>query len=325
LRAIRSYRDVPAEARGGVLAIGNFDGVHRGHQAVVGQAMRLADGLGAPPGVLMFEPHPRLFFQPEKPLFTLTPLEEKLRLFGELGLCFAAVLPFDASLASLEAHQFVHQVLLDGFAVRHVVVGHDFNFGRGRAGNWQLLADEGQRGGFGVTSLEAIGDGLAAFSSSRIRGQLREGDVAGAALALGHWWRITGKVIGGSKRGAGLGFPTANIEIPAGVELKHGIYAARVVVDGSRHAGAAYLGTRPTFDNGRAVLETFIFDFDEQLYGREIAVELMEFLRPDQAFQGIEALKAQMVEDCRRARVAIAAIERDNPLAPFPLGGLAEG
>lgn len=318
MRVIQGYSDLE-QARGAVLAIGNFDGVHRGHQALIARVLELASAEQAPAAVMVFEPHPRVFFRPSEPHFRLTTLEQKCRLFERLGLDFVIVLPFDAELAGLTADQFIRRMLVDALAVRHVVIGYDFFFGRGRGGNPETMRAAGREHGFEVTVIAPVAEAGEAFSSSAIRAQLAGGDVKGAAHALGHWWRVGGRVIGGAKRGTALGFPTANIVLPDGVALAHGIYAVRVHAGDKTHWGAAYLGTRPTFDNGVPVLEVFLFDFDGDLYGREIEVEFFDYIRADQRFEGLEALKAQMARDCEKARAIIAAVEATNPLAPSPL------
>jgi len=199
--------------------------------------------------------------------------------------------------------------------VSHVVVGYDFHFGKDRKGNAEMLRSEGRRLGFGVSEVAQVSTGETAYSSSAIRALLAKGDVAAAADMLGHWWRASGKVVGGAKRGTGMGFPTANITLPAGTDLGFGIYAVRVHVDGAVHEAAAYLGTRPTFDDGAPVLEVFLFDFDGDLYGKTIDVEFIAFLRGDQKFEGMEALKAQMARDCEAARVILARAG-DTPAPP---------
>ncbi len=320
MQIIHGFSDVPQAARGATLAIGNFDGVHRGHQALLGAAMRQAEQSGSFAGVMVFEPHPREHFQPDRPHFRLTPLPEKLRLLEAFGVRMAAVLTFDADLAGLDASTFIERVLVAGLGVGHVVIGYDFHFGKGRGGTPAVMHAAGRALGFGVSVVDAEGAGGEIFSSSAVRAELAQGDVRGAADMLGHWWRVTGTVTGGHKRGTGLGYPTANIGLPKGTTLAHGIYAVNVVVGSTRQQGAAYLGTRPTFDDGLAVLETFLFDFDGNLYGREIGIEFIDFLRADQRFQDADALKAQMDADCARARVILAETARANPLAAFPLG-----
>lgn len=307
MQVIHGYTDVPAAARGGALAIGSFDGVHRGHQALLAEARSEARKTGAPAGVVLFEPHPREFFQPGKPHFRLTPLPRKLELLEALGLDVAIVLRFDAGLAALTADEFIERVLVKGLGVAHVVIGYDFRFGKARAGDPDTLRRAGAQHGFGVTVVAQVAEAGEVFSSSAIRAELAQGDVAGAGQMLGHWWRVSSAVIGGAKRGTGLGFPTANIRLEPGTALAHGIYAVRVHADGTRHDGAAYLGTRPTFDEGEPLLEVFLFDFDGDLYGRRIDVEFIDFLRGDSRFDSIEALKAQMQKDCDRARTILAA------------------
>ena len=317
---VRDHKTVPDRLRQAVIAIGNFDGVHRGHQAVLSQALEIARDAGAFVGAMVFEPHPRQFFQPDVPLFRLTPEPLKLELFEAFGLDLAVVLPFDAGFAALSAEEFVQQVLNDGLGVRHVVTGYDFQFGRGRLGTPELLTEMGQRLGFGVTVVEAAGEAGGAFSSSRVRQLLQDGSPEAAAEILGYWWRLAGTVTGGAKRGQGLGFPTANFAVADGMALKHGIYAVRVFGAGSRFDAAAYLGTRPTFDDGKAVFEVFLFDFNGDLYGQEIELELIAYLRDDARFESAEALKAQMELDCARAREAIARVVADDPMQAFPLG-----
>jgi riboflavin kinase/FMN adenylyltransferase len=315
------FDHVPANLRGAVLAIGNFDGVHRGHQALLTSALKTAQQGRHKSGVIMFEPHPRDFFQPDHPQFRLTPLNEKIRLIRKVGLDVAVVLPFNAALANLSAEHFIERILVAGLGVAHVVVGYDFFFGKDRRGTPEAMRQAGAEMGFGVSLIPPVAEAGEVFSSSAIRLMLAQGEVLQAAHALGHWWRVHGKVVGGAKRGTGLGFPTANVPMPKGTALGHGIFAVRIYLpDGSRHAGAAYLGTRPTFDDGKPVLEVFLFDFDDDLYGRDIDVEFIDFIRPDRRFDGIEALKAQMAKDCDKSREMIAAVEANNPMAKYPLG-----
>jgi len=319
MQIINGYRGVPRELKGSVLTIGNFDGVHRGHQALIAETLAQARRLGTRAGAMVFEPHPRAFFRPDQPYFRLTTTEQKLRLFERLGLDFAAVLAFDATLANLSPDDFIGRVLVEAFAVRHVVIGYDFFFGKERAGTPEVMRQGGSTSGFGVTVLAPVAEAGEVFSSSEIKAKIAAGDVRGAGLALGRWWQVEGTVVGGAKRGSGMGFPTANIRLPPHIALAHGIYAVRVYAGGVRHLGAAYLGTRPTFDAGLPVLEVFLFDFDGDLYGREIGVEFVDFVRDDQRFSNAEALKAQMARDCQRAREILAETERSGPLSGSPL------
>ena len=301
------YDHVPPGARGASLAIGNFDGVHKGHQALIARAQQEAKHLAVRMGAVVFEPHPREFFQPARPLFTLTPLPQKLQLLEKYGVDITFVLPFAHELAQMSAEEFVERVLVAGLGVAHVVIGYDFLFGRSRAGNAQQMADLGKVFGFGVSVVPPIGSGGEVFSSSAVRAELAQGDVEGAAQMLGHRWKVEGVVQGGARRGTGLGYPTANIALGKGAALAHGIYAVHVGFGGERYQGAAYLGTRPTFDDGSPVLEVFLFDFDGDLYGRVIEVEFVEFLRGDRKFDNLDALKAQMDIDCARAREVLTA------------------
>ncbi len=307
MRVLKGIADVPPEARGAALAIGNFDGVHRGHQALLQVAKDNARRLGGPAGAIVFEPHPREFFQPDKPLFRLTPLDRKLQLLEDFGLDLCVVLSFDAELAGLSAQDFIGRILVGALGVRHVVIGYDFHFGSKRTGSPDTMQAAGATHGFGVTVVPQVAEEGEVFSSNAIRAELAQGDVQGAARMLGHWWLVAGTVTGGAKRGTGLGFPTANITLAPATALAHGIYAVRVHLDGVVHAGAAYLGTRPTFDDGAPVLEVFLLDFDGDLYGRRIEVEFIEHLREDLRFTDIDALKVQMAKDCARAAEILAA------------------
>jgi riboflavin kinase/FMN adenylyltransferase len=308
MNVLYGYDHVPLNARGSVLAIGNFDGVHRGHQALLDRVVAQAAELRAVPAVMIFEPHPREFFHPEEPHFRLTPLNEKLRLLERLGIKVAVVLPFNAQLAAMTAGEFIERVLVAGLGVRHVVIGYDFFFGNRRAGTPETMRLAGAELGFGVSVIAPVAEGGEVFSSTSIRLKLAQGDVRGAARELGHWWRVCGEVVGGARRGTGLGFPTANVPLPPGTALAHGIYAARAFVGGAWHEAAAYLGTRPTFDNGKPVLEVFLFDFDGELYGRTMDVEFIDFIRPDRRFETSEALQRQMREDCDKSRAILAAL-----------------
>jgi riboflavin kinase / FMN adenylyltransferase len=312
MQVIHGFENVPAEARGAVLAIGNFDGVHRGHQALLKTAGDKARKLGVVSGAILFEPHPREFFQPDKPHFRLTALPRKLQLLEQYGLGLAIVLRFDAALAGLTADAFIERVLVKGLGAGHVVVGYDFRFGKGRSGDPDTLQRAAEIHGFGVTVVPQVAEAGEVFSSGAIRAELAQGDVKGAAEALGHFWRVKGKVIGGAQRGEGLGFPTANLALPPGTALLHGIYAVRVHVGGNSHAGAAYLGTRPMFDDGEPILEVFLLDFSGNLYGREIEVEFIDFVREDAKFQSIATLKEQMAKDVARTR----SILREAPEQP---------
>lgn len=296
------YKDVPPAIRGGVVAIGNFDGVHKGHQALIGEAVKAARERSLPAGVMIFEPHPREFFHPNESHFRLTPLDQKIAVFETMGLDFVVVVPFDAELAKLEHFEFTDNVLAQGLDVRGVVVGYDFYYGRQRRGSPESMILAGIEYDFEVVVVPPVAEGGEVFSSTAIRFKLAQGDVAGAAVELGRRWRVRGRVIGGAKRGTGMGYPTANVPMPKGTALGHGIYAVRAHVGGAVHDAAAYLGTRPTFDDGMPVLEVFLLDFDGDLYGQEMEVEFIAFIREDRKFDSAEALVQQMDADVAKAR-----------------------
>jgi riboflavin kinase/FMN adenylyltransferase len=302
MRVVQGFRGVPDAARGSVLAIGNFDGVHRGHQALFAASIAKGKEIGAPSGALIFEPHPREYFHPKEPHFRLTTQAQKLAIFEALGLELAIVLDFDAELAELAAEAFVSRVLVEGLGARHVVIGHDFFFGKNRGGTPETMQSAADSLGFGLTVVAPVAEGGEVFSSSTIRLRLAQGDVKGAAQMMGRWWRVGGTVIGGAKRGGGLGFPTANVPLARGTGLGHGIYAVRTYLGRDRYDGAAYLGTRPTYDAGMPVLEVYLFDFEGDLYDRAIEVEFIDFIRDDRKFDTSEALIVQMQDDCARAR-----------------------
>lgn len=308
MQVVHGYTHVPVTARGAVIAIGNFDGVHRGHRALVAETVAKARELGRPSGVMLFEPHPREFFHPSEPLFRLTPLNTKLALLEKLGLKVAFVQNFDQHFSQLSALEFIERVLVAGLGVSHAIIGYDFYFGHKRAGNPQMLVEAGQTMGFGVTVVAPVAEAGEVFSSSAVRVYLAQGDVKGATQALGAPWRVTGKIVGGAKRGTGMGFPTANIPMPKGTALAHGIYAVRAHVDGEVHNAAAYLGTRPTFDDGMPVLEVYLIDFKGDLYGHEMEVEFVDFIREDRKFHSAEELVAQMEIDVQRIRDVLAGV-----------------
>ncbi len=319
MHIVKGSQTCPDALKGASLAIGNFDGVHRGHQVVLEVAKSAGQAAGLRAGVMTFEPHPRDFFQPDKPVFRLTPEPLKLQLFGAMGLDLAVVQTFDAALSGRPAAQFVSDILVGDLGVSHVVTGSDFKFGKGRDGDAAVLRELGDMHGFGVTIVEPQGAGSEIFSSSRIRDHLRNGEAGAAAEDLGYRWRIRGTVVGGDKRGRLIGFPTANIEVPRGFALKHGIYAVRIHTPEGRFDGASYLGTRPSFDDGAPSIETFLFDFTGDLYGKEIELELIKFLRPDEKFESADDLVKQMSADCDVSRAVLAELETGDPIARYPM------
>jgi riboflavin kinase/FMN adenylyltransferase len=294
--------------RGASVAMGNFDGVHLGHQRVIALAAEAA----APLGIVTFEPHPREFFAPAAPAFRLMNAEARTHRLEKLGVAEIYELPFDAALAGMEAEAFVAEVLVAGLGVRHVTVGADFCFGKGRKGTVETLRREGARLGFGVTIADLVAAEGAEISSTAIRQALSEGRPRDAARMLGHWHRIEGPVRDGDKRGRDLGYPTANMALD-GLHLpKLGIYAVKVDVLTGPHAGtydgAASLGIRPMFEVPHPTLETHLLDFTGRLYGEHLSVALVEYIRPEMTFDGLAALVAQMDADCARARRILAAL-----------------
>jgi riboflavin kinase/FMN adenylyltransferase len=324
---------VPPACRGAVVAIGNFDGLHRGHQQLLQHAAELARQARAPWGIVTFEPHPRTFFKPEEPVFRLTPPALKGRLAAVLGASFIIHLPFDERLARLEADDFIREVLANKLSVSHVVTGYDFHFGRGRKGNPATLEAAGRSLGFGVTSIDQVsdeGDGRSPFSSSSIRSSLRRGHMEAAARELGYQWMVMGEVVHGDKRGRSIGFPTVNIVLEKGAEPFRGIYA--VLVRSATRAmqeawlGAGYFGDRPTFDSPRTFVEVFLLDQDLDLYGEVLFVEFIQLIRPDRRFASVDELVRQMTDDCRSARRILESHLADAGRLQFPLGrAQAEG
>jgi len=293
---------VPASLKGAVAAIGNFDGVHRGHRHLIDMALRS----GRPAAVLTFEPHPRSFFQPDRPLFRITPEAVKLEIFARLGLEGAFVRRFDHAFAALTAEDFVsmlaHELDLSG-----VVIGHDFRFGRGREGNPELMKELCDRFGLACFVAPAIMEGSEPISSSAIRAALEAGDIADANRLLGYRWFVRAPVRHGDKRGRDLGYPTANMRLSDDCRLRHGIYAVRAAVDGECIDGVASFGRRPTFDNGAPLLETHLFDFKGDLYDRTLDVEFIGWIRGEERFESIDALIAQMDRDSEEAKRMLKA------------------
>ena len=311
MRLFRSYLHLPETARGAVTVLGNFDGLHRGHLAVIGQGAEIARTAGAPLAVLTFEPHPRRVFRPEAPPFRLTPLRIKERLLEAAGIDLLVIIHFEASFLRRDAGNFVSEVLVGGLGVRHVVAGEAFRFGHNRAGDMAALARLGQEHGFGVTGAGLMRDAEGeVLSSSRVRRALEQGRPREAALVLGRAWEIEGRVEAGQRLGRTLGFPTANIQLHDYLRPACGVYAVRAAIDSGSspvwREGVANLGRRPTVDGVGERLEVHVFDVDEDFYGRHLRVQLIEYLRPEQRFDGLEALKAAIRADAATARRLLA-------------------
>jgi riboflavin kinase/FMN adenylyltransferase len=298
---------------GAVMAIGNFEGLHRGHRAVIALAQERARALGRPAAVLTFAPHPRTFFNPTAPVFRLGDVDTKLRLLSAAGLDGAVVLDFDADLAGLDPEGFIERVLVERLGVGGVVVGYDFQFGKGRGGTTEVLRAAGAVHGFTVDVAPAFVDGGRRISSGLVRTALAAGDVADATSLLGYPWFVTGEVVHGDKRGRELGFPTANVRLDPEVPLRYGVYAVRVWIDGRLYDGVANFGRRPMFDVGTVLLEAFVFDFAADIYGKVIDVSFLDWIRPEMTFASVEELVRRMGEDSRRARTLLARHERVAP------------
>ncbi|NNU79521.1 bifunctional riboflavin kinase/FAD synthetase [Halovulum dunhuangense] len=309
MRRHAHYLNLEPSDRGACVAIGNFDGVHLGHQSVIGLARAAAGALNAPLGVVTFEPHPRNHFAPDAPPFRLMNAEARAHRLEKLGVQQLYELPFDGRMAAMTADHFVAEILVAGLGVRHVVVGADFHFGRGRRGDAYLLQALGRSHRFEVTIAPLVGNATQDFSSTAIRKALTDGSPEEAARMLGHWHRIEGRVVKGDQRGRDLGFPTANMGLD-GLHLpRFGVYAVTVeVLDGphkGHYRGASSLGERPTFGVNAPNLETHLLDFEGDLYGAELSVALVEFLRPELKFDDVDALVRQMHQDVTEARAAL--------------------
>jgi len=295
----------PGALYGAVVAIGNFDGVHRGHRTVIGAALARAAALGTKAAALTFAPHPRRYFQPDVPLFNLSSERDKLRLLAATGLDGAIVMRFDAELAATSAQDFVEKILVGRFGVAGATIGFDFHFGQKRQGSPQYLAEQGARLGFAVDIVPPLEDEGRPVSSGAVRAALSEGKVVEAAELLGAPWFVSGEVIHGEKRGREFGFPTANIRLDPACGLKHGIYAVRMAVGDKRYEGVASFGIRPMFDAGAPLLEVFLFDFNGDLYGESVDVAIVGWIRPELKFASIDDLKRHMVADAAQARDAL--------------------
>ena len=307
MRIFRHYEGLPEDYRQAVIAVGNFDGVHLGHQGVIQEAGRIAAANNVPWGVMTFEPHPRMYFKPGQPSFRITPLRAKSHAVGTLDVDFMVVLRFDEDLATMAAEQFIQHVLVDNLGVYQVVCGYDFSFGKGAAGNCELLLHMGMEAGFGMTAVGAIDDSTGKpYSSTRVREYLAAGDPRSAARLLDRPFEISGRVSHGDKRGRTIGFPTANVHLEDYMEPARGVYAIRAAIDTGDEPvwldGVANLGIRPMFETPESVLEVYIFDFAEDLYDRHLRVQLVEYLRPELMLDGLDALKSQIAKDCDQAR-----------------------
>lgn len=307
MQIIRNLENVPETMRRGVVVLGNFDGVHRGHQAVIGCGADIARSDGAPLIVLTLEPHPRSFFRPHDPPFRLTPFHNKAHHIEALGVDALIALTFDENLSHLGGEEFIERVIVDGLAAKHVVIGQDFRFGHQRSGDTALLETKAETGGYAVTTVAPVASADAEiYSSSHIREQLESGKPGHAAAMLGRPFEIEGKVEHGDKRGRTLGFPTANIDIGDYIRPARGVYAVRAGLEENGALrwidGVANFGNRPTIGGDSLLLEVHLFDFESEIYGDVLRIALIEYLRPEIKFDGLDALKAQIIDDGAAAR-----------------------
>lgn len=310
LRVIRGWKDLPEGDRGAALAMGSFDGVHRGHQKVIALAAQAARKLNAPLGVITFDPHPRVYFRPEEPAFRLMKPDQQARALEGLGVDTLYALPMDAELAAMTDREFATRVLHEGLGARHVAVGFDNTFGKGRTGNPEAMRRYGADLGFGVSVAEAVADGEGGkFSSTAVREALRDGKPEDAAAILGRPFAVEGAVQRGRQLGRKLGFPTANVPLGDYVTARFGVYATRTrLPDGREIPGVANIGVNPTVDGGVAapLLEVWLFDFDEDLYDQVIETDLVAFLRPEEKFESLDAMTEQVMADAAAARALLA-------------------
>lgn len=319
MQLFRHATRLPDDCRGSVAALGNFDGFHRGHQAVVGEAGRLAREKGKKLAVFTTEPHPRSFFSDEGDHFRLTPFRQRANLLESFGVDLMFVLPFDEALAATDAELFITDVLAGDLGLSHAVIGYDYRFGMGRRGDAALLREIGKGCGIEVRVVKPISVGVEGaagevYSSTLVRDALRRGEARRAAALLGHWWTVNGRVIEGDKRGRTIGFPTANMSLQESLVPAHGVYAVRVQLEGSAEVleGVANVGRRPTFTDAGVLLEVHLFDFDEDIYGQHQSVELVGFIRRERKFDGIDALKEQITKDCKVAQGILADPENSR-------------
>jgi riboflavin kinase/FMN adenylyltransferase len=307
MRIVHDWKGLADSDRGAAVALGNFDGVHRGHQQVIALAAKAAGRLKAPLGVVSFEPHPRRIFQPDAPSFRLMQPDQQARALADLGVDIFYVLPFNPELAQMTDREFVVEVLDRGLGVRDVAVGFDISFGKGRTGSPETMARYGEELGFGVSVAQAVGEGNAKFSSTSVREVLRDGHPEIAASILGRPFAIEGMVEHGRQLGRTLGFPTANVDLRDYVLPRFGVYATRTrLPDGREIAGVANIGVNPTIDGVIAPrLEVWLFDFDEDIYDQVIETDLVAFLRDEAKFDGLDPMVAQIHADAARARALL--------------------
>lgn len=309
---ITDYKNVPSEARGACIALGNFDGVHSGHEAVIATASEQAATIGAPLGVLIFEPPPRRYFQPDSEPFRIMRPETRRKQLADLGASLIFELPFNKEMASMSPEAFVRDVLVEGLGLAHLSVGFDFRFGKGREGDTGTLEALSKKYGFTLSVMSRVTDGDIKVSSTAIRNALQEGRLELANQLLGHYWFVDGVVEHGEKRGRTIGFPTANLQLGNLIHPRHGIYSVWTRIEGEAdwRAGVANFGRTPTTGEREPLLEVFIFDFDGDLYDKTIEVAFVSFLRSEKKFDSLDALVVQMHQDTSDAKERLSHAER---------------
>ncbi len=308
MHIIRDPQYCPESSQNAVIALGNFDGVHRGHQAILKCCAEIARGEGCEPTAMTFEPHPREFFSTDKKPLRIYPFRRKAELLKEYGMHTLFCLRFGKRLAATSAASFIEDILHRQLKVRHVVTGYNFAFGKGRSGNTEFLTHEAHRLGFGFTALPQVEDEGDDISSSAIREALAQGNTQKVSHMLGRPYVIEGRVQKGEQRGRQIGFPTANIRAEHLFLPRFGVYAARVTMGGRRYDAVANLGIKPTFGQQAPLLEAHFFDIDKSMYGEKISVELLEFIRPEEKFPGIDALRNQIEQDATHAKRLLAGV-----------------
>jgi len=302
MEIINSYKNISKSLQGGVIALGNFDGVHLGHKVLLKETINLANKYNTLSGVMTFNPHPKQFFQPDNIFFQLTDSKQKAEIISKIGIGALYEIKFNEQLSKMSPQDFVKEVLIKGLNVKHLVVGWNFKFGSRRIGNTTILKEICDSNNIGLTIIDPETDNInTLYSSSRIREDIANGYVGLVRKTLGYNWFVYGKVIGGDKRGRELGFPTINMNLDEGVRLLPGIYATFAYVDNKKYKAISYYGDRPTYEGKNILLETFLFDFDRDLYDNLVKVEFIDFIRGDQYFDRSKDLKVQMSSDCSKA------------------------
>ena len=302
MQIIHNCIEFPDDALDSVIALGNFDGVHKGHGQILAELKRLAEQANKTSAVMTFEPHPRRFFAPESNPFRLTSLEQKSNLIEKAGIDYLFVIDFDQQFANISPEEFVEEILVNKLKASHIITGYDFTFGKNRQGDTGSLQEYS---GFDYTKIDEISDNGQRYSSSNIRKYLQNAQIKQANEMLGHGFKLKGRVLKGEALAAKLGFPTANIDMGEYIRPAYGVYAVKIKIDGKIHKAVANIGVKPTFKDKKELLEVHVFDFNHDIYGKEVEVELVDFIRQENKFNSIEDLKAQITKDCAKAKEAL--------------------